>query len=296
VQSRFIINAVLLVIVSGLAVFLVYSGKQQPVVENIPLTNLDSAGVNSIQIERKSSDTIRFVKDGQKWLMQSPYQLPANEYRINTMLNLLEAHSYTQFTGDDVELNRFLLAAPDLAIRFNDTPIYFGDTSPLDKQRYVLVDDTVHLINDSLYEQLQAPATFFLSTRLLPEDSEILVINFPGYTVSQKTGVWTISPQTEMSTDRIVALVNAWQTLDAISIRAYEATANTDSIRIDAGTSGKFDFIISAPAPNLVLARPDIGIQYHISGYDSEQLFLPKTADTTGGAEPAGKTSPITNN
>ena len=268
------INAVLLIIVAGLAIFLVTTNKQETVAKEIPLTGIDPASVNTILIERKQSNEVRFRKIDNKWQMQSPYQLPANKFRINTMLKLLQAHSYTEFNKVDVDLRRFLLEDPELAIQFNNTRIGFGDTSPLDKQRYVLVNNKVHLINDSLYEQLQAPATFFLNTRLLPEGSKITAINFPGYSISMETGVWSVSPQTGISADKLVAIVNAWQTLDAISLGEYQATDKTDSIRIDAGPAGVFDFIVVSPQPKMVLARPDIGIQYYISGYDTKRLFL----------------------
>lgn len=273
-RSRLVTNAVLLIIVIGLALFLVNTNKQDAVVKEVPITSIDPASVKTILIKRKQSNEIRFSKVDNKWQMQSPYQLPANEFRINTMLKLLQAHSYTEFNRADVDLKRFLLEVPELAIQFNDTRIEFGDTSPLAEQRYVLVGDKVHLINDSLYEQLQAPATFFLNTRLLPEGAKIASINFPDYSISMETGTWTVSPETGVSADKLVALVNAWQTLDAISISAFEATDKTKSIRIDAGAAGVFDFIIVSPLPKLVLARPDIGIQYHISGYDTQRLFL----------------------
>jgi hypothetical protein len=292
VQYRLLINIILLVVVIGLTLLLINTDKQEPVVENIPLTGIDPANVEMIQIDRKQSDVLRFSKAGIKWRMQAPYQLPANEFRINTMLKLLQAHSYTQFNKDDVDLNRFLLAEPELSIQFNDTRIYFGDTSPLAEQRYVLVDDRVHLINDSLYQQLQAPATFYLSTRLLPEGIEIMSINFPEYSISMETGVWSVSPQSDISADKLVAIINAWQTLDAISISAYEATDKTESIHIDAGTAGRFEFIIAAPSPKLVLARPDIGIQYHISGYDTKRLFIPDNNDIS---ETTEDMAPVTN-
>ena len=280
-QSRLLINIALLITVTGLALFLVFTNKQKVTDKEVPLTAVNPASVNTILIDRKKSGAIRFNKVDGKWQMQSPYQLPANEFRINTMLKILHAYSYTQFNVADVDLKRFLLDAPDLAIQFNDTRIAFGDTSPLSRQRYVLVNDKVHLINDSLYEQLQAPATFFLDTRLLPESAKITSIEFPDYTISMKTGTWSVDPQAHVSADKLVAVVNAWQKLDAISISKYEEGDSTKNIHIDAGPAGKFDFVIVTPQPKLVLARPDIGIQYYISGYDTKQLFLPSDTEKT---------------
>ena len=163
---------------------------------------------------------------------------------------------------------------PVVSVVFDNTRIDFGDTSPIGEQRYVLVNDTVHLINDSLYQQLQTPATFFLKTKLLPEDSGIKAINFPGYRVSKHEGIWKVDPGLDISADNITGLVHAWRNADAISIRDYEDSDNAGTVRVELEDGNIFEFLIVTPPPQLVLARPDIGLQYHISGDDAEQLFL----------------------
>ena len=223
---------------------------------------------------RNTSDEILFQKDIGKWWMQEPYHMPANEFRINTMLNLPGAHSYTQFSKNEVELERFLLNEPAVSIEFNDTRIDFGDTSPIGEQRYVLVNDTVHLINDSLYQQLQTPATFFLSTKLLPDDKEINNIHFPDYTIGRQDNKWSVEPSHDISADDTVKIVHAWRNASAISIRDIEAGENHGAIRIELDDGSAIEFNIINPLPQLILARPDIGLQYHISSYDAENLFL----------------------
>src|SRR3972149_440311 len=132
----------------------------------------------------------------------------------------------------------------------------------------------MNLINDSLYQQLQTPATFFLKTKLLPEDSGIKAINFPGYRVSKHEGIWKVDPGLDISADNITGLVHAWRNADAISIRDYEDSDNAGTVRVELEDGNIFEFFIVTPPPQLVLARPDIGLQYHISGDDAEQLFL----------------------
>ncbi len=262
-----------------LALFLSNTLNDKTTENDISLTDLDPASINTIKIIRSATDEVLFQKENGKWWMREPYYLPANEFRINTILKLPGAHSYTQFRKNEVELERFLLNEPVVSVEFDNTRIDFGDTSPIGEQRYVLVNDTVHLINDSLYQQLQTPATFFLSTKLLPDGAEIKAINFPDYLVSKHEGIWEVEPSLEFSADNITRLVHAWRAADAISIRNYEGGENTGTIQIELEDGNIFEFLIVTPPPQLVLARQDIGLQYHISGDDAEMLFLKSEND-----------------
>ena len=273
-QSRLIINIVLFISVVALALFISSGLNDKTSEEDVLLTGLDITSINKIKITRSTTGEILFQKENGKWWMQEPYHLPANEFRINTMLNLPGAHSYTQFSKDEVELERFLLNEPAVSIEFNDARIDFGDTSPLGDHRYVLVNDTVHLINDSLYQQLQTPATFFLSTKLLPEDKEIKSIQFPDYTISKQEGKWNVEPEQDASSDDVIKLVHAWRMASAISIRDIEAGDNTGTVRVELEDGTSIEFFILNPLPQLILARTDTGLQYHISSYDAENLFL----------------------
>ncbi len=241
--------------------------------QNIPLTALDPATINRIIIVRSQGRRIEFQKQKDQWLMQEPYVLSANVARINTMLKLPTAHSYAQIRRGETDLARFRLDSPAVSIRFNDTEIAFGDKSPIAEQRYVLVNDTVHLINDSLFEQLQAPATFFVDTRILPTGTHIQSLVLAHLTFRKQNGQWTTEPPYEIRSDQSDKTMPIWQDLDAISIREYVPAENHGTVSIDLGEPGKLEFVIVSPPPQLILARADLGLQYHISGDDAERLF-----------------------
>lgn len=275
-RFRLFLNLFLFIIVIGLALFLFNSKNGEQAKKEILLTGINPENINTIQISRKTGDIV-FKKENNKWHMQSPYYLLANPVRINSMLRLLQAHSYTQINKKDVDLNQFKLNEPDVSIRFNTLQIDFGDTSPLNEQRYVMVNDTIHLINDSLYPQLKTSATFFLSNTLLQPGSEITAISFPDYSLRRNDGVWKLEPESEISGDDIIRMVEAWQKLEAVSIRPYEKGESSGTIKIEMKNHDPISFTIVSPPPQLILARPDLDIQYHISGYDSEQLFPEKS-------------------
>jgi len=60
---------------------------------------------------------------------------------------------------------------------------------------------------------------------------------------------------------------------------AKEEIEAIDTIKIELKTGELIEFIIVSDRPNLILARPERGIQYHISNTVSDNLFptKPKT-------------------
>jgi hypothetical protein len=274
VRSRLLLTLSLLVAATGLALFLILGGNKKPEQTDLQLTSIAPNTINKIRIIRNGQDDIHFEKQAGRWMMQSPYQFRASDLRINTMLKLLGAHSYAQFNSKDIQLSRFMLDKPQVSIEFNGARIDFGDTSPLEDRRYVRYHDMVHIINDVLFQQLQAPAYYFLNTRLLPEDAAITAILLPGHAIRTHQGVWTVDPADHFKADTIVELANAWRNADAIFISKNEDTAQHESVRIEMDKNNPIEFSIVHELPQLVLARPDLGIQYHLGDYDARRMLL----------------------
>lgn len=265
-SRRFLINLGLLFCVIGLAIFLTLDRDDEVVKQEITLTKIDPESIHVIYIERQGLDDIIFQKQDDHWDMQSPFNLPANYSRIKVMLKLLQAHSYDHFSAADNDLTPFKLAVPTVSIILNDTRIAFGDTNPLEeKLRYVLIKDTVHIINDSLFHQLQTSATFFIDPKLIPPGATIKTIRLPELSI-ENTGDDTM-------TGAYHQIIKAWNRLESISVRKYEETEPIDTIKLELTTGEIIEFIIISDRPNLILARPDKGIQYHISNTVSDSLF-----------------------
>jgi len=265
-SRRFLINLGLFFCVIGLTIFLILDRDDEIVEQEITLTKIDPESIHVIHIERQGLDDIIFQKQDDHWDMQSPYNLPANSSRIKVILRLLQAHSYDHFSAADNDLTPFMLAVPAVSIILNDTRIAFGDTNPLEeKLRYVLIKDIVHIINDSLFRQLQTSATFFIEPKLIPPDAKIKTILFPELRIEN-------SVDGKMSGAHH-QIINAWNQMESISVRKYEETEPIDTIKLELTTGETIEFIIISDRPNLILARPDKGIQYHISNTVSDSLF-----------------------
>lgn len=286
-RARLLLNLCLFALVTGLGLFLIFGGGREETPAEVALTSLAAEKITYINIARGDQDEIRFARQSGVWMMEHPYAQRANDLRIETMLNLLSAHSYAQYPAAEVSLSRFKLDQPLVTIAFNDTLVTFGDTNPLGNQRYVLVNNTVHIINDALFQQLQAPPYFFLSTRLLPEHAAISAILLPGHAIRWQGSAWTVEPGVSLGADAIVQLVNAWRETRAFSVNKYEGAGGTDRVRIEMEKQEALEFLIVSPPPQLILARADLGLQYHIGDYDAGRMFL----ETSPGDQNQGETA-----
>lgn len=266
---RVSINLILLISVIGLAIFLGINKEQEMVRQELTLTDIHPDSIHVIHIERRDLDDIIFQKQDGHWIMQSPFNLSANPARIKVMLKLLQAHSYDHFSAPDNDLTPYMLAVPAVSILLNDTRIAFGDTNPLEeKLRYVLVKDTVHIINDSLFHVLQTSATFFLSPKLIPPDAAIKTIHLPELTIDNTENGKVSGAHNQ--------IINAWKQVESVYVRRYEEMEPIDNIKLELTSGEIIEFIILSSRPNLILARPDMGIQYHISNTVSDNLFPAK--------------------
>ena len=163
-NKRSKINVALLALIALVAALLFLTTGKQEAEQQTSVSAIDKAGITSISITRTGRDALHFSKKGNAWQMVSPRPARANQTRINAILSVLQAHSYTQLDAGKMDLNRFDLVHPAVTLTLNDFEFRFGGSNPLEGRRYLLFQHTIHLIDDGLFEQLQQPAEFFIQS------------------------------------------------------------------------------------------------------------------------------------
>lgn len=81
--------------------------------------------------------------------------------KVEQLLGLTATHSYRRFSPSADNLQQFGLQNDQRYIAFDDLKIVYGTTEPVDDLRYVLVNDSIHLIKDLYLKFLLADAAFF---------------------------------------------------------------------------------------------------------------------------------------
>lgn len=266
------LNIILLIIVIGLAGFLITSNNKPEVNEQKTVSSVTPETIQHIRIERDEKPDIVFDKKEDMWKMTSPLTAIANLSRINAMLHLLQTRSFAQLYAKGLNLRRFDLRYPAVTLYLNEYEFFFGDTNPLEDRRYILFEDTIHLINDSLFHQLTQDSTFFINPRLLPDSTKLIRLQLPDITLNLDGAIWH-SSDINTDNDSIVKVINAW--LDATAaVEMYEAAKSTGTVVVTTARQHTIRFEIVSPLPDLVLARIDLGIQYRVTPRLSEQLFI----------------------
>lgn len=268
IPQRVLINLLLLCcVIGGMTFFLITNDAEVEVQGPLPLTDVPIDSISSIRVERGNLDDLILQKQGAEWYMQSPFQLLANPARVGLMLDMLYTPSYHQFSAADHDLVPFMLAAPVVTIVLNDLRIAFGSTSPVEEMlRYVLVKDSVHVINDGLLYYLKSSPTIFLALRLLPENALLHSIALPNLYIEDRLG--------QALSEEHQRVVDVWTELEALSISKYVSTEPLYEVRLELVGGEVIELLVLATSPYVILARPNKGVQYHIDDPAVTQLLV----------------------
>lgn len=277
-NSRTWLNLALVILVAASAALMFYLPGPDKPAPPPALTALTPGQITRIAIERNDQPTLTFVKEGPHWRMTAPLRMPANTFRVESLLDITRTPSHARLDAAAQDLTQFKLAAPRVRVRLNDLEIAFGDTDPLNQRRYVRIGPTLHLIDDSDYYNLIALPTVWVSNALLAPDSRLIALELPGRKLTrQADGSWQAAPPpaSASSADAVPTLVNEWTHAQALEVKPYQA-ANAQAqvtLRLQ-GQPQPLRFEVLAYTPELILARPDLGVQYHLVAELAERLLI----------------------
>ncbi len=281
-RGRALANIVLLgVTVILLAVVWLGPDRAQPSTEL--LSDIDPGAVTGVRIEWPRGRAMTARRDAERWQMEAPYQLPADDLRMQALLSLARAPSLAHFPASQRELAQFGLDPPRVRIVLDDAVFEFGDTEPLDGRRYVLHAGRVHVVADSHFQHLSAEAASYLHPGPMGPDAEPVELLVSGARLRLEDGRWRREPPLAgVSADRINALADEWARVRAMSVSRFDPNLNwTQSVAVRrADETGPRRFRVARTDYELVLGRPDAGIQYHVMRKSGERLL-----DVDGRAE-----------
>lgn len=287
--SRTLLNLALLLIVLILVAVVMFEPGKTPEPEAVLLTDLKNSDISKIKIVRKDRDTIELEKQSGHWRMLAPFKLPANDYKVASVLKLLETESAAQYNFTDLDPARFDLVTPTVSITFNDSlSLDFGNTEPLHKQRYVRIDSRLYLIADYYYYQLVGNSSDYLDHALIAAGNKIIRLELPDLTLALTDGKWTLNPKNEdYSADAYTDLFNEWQHAHAIELRPLKSEKKKDSaskqIRVFLqGHKSPINFALHQTENKFILTRADKNIEYVMATDKANALLgLQKTAPDT---------------
>lgn len=273
--SRTLLNLALLVVLGVLVSVVVF--RPDATTEKITkLTELNKTAVNSILLHREGMADIQLEKHNGAWSMTAPFHYLANDFKVDNLLQLINAPSHAQYELTPPDLAKYGLDKPRAVVTLNgDQHLIFGSTEPLQQQRYLRYHNTLHLITDTFYYQVAAPATAFLNHTLIPGGTNITKIVVPKLTAELHEGKWTATPTPkELSADQITAFIDAWRFAQALQVAPYDGKPITPTIKIyRQGESSPLEFGAFIRGNDYVLVRNDLHLQFILSADKRKDLL-----------------------
>ena len=264
-QSRLLLNIALLVLVTVLAVFIYFSyQKEQQQQASTQLTELSADDITRISILHKQRKIV-LEKIDDDWRMLEPISINANAFRIDTLMKMLNAASHIDYDAGELDLHKYGLANVSTAISFNDTQIIFGITNPVNNYRYVRVGNRVHLMDDHFYPILSSQTGTLVARELLPQSAQIQKLVLPEQTLTRdEKGNWHSSGDT--SADEINETLRNWKNSQAFGVHNYNQRESLGTIEVHLTNETEPVVLqVTDTEPWLIIARPDMDIEYHFN-------------------------------
>jgi hypothetical protein len=274
-QSRSLLNIALFLVVVLLAVYIYDTDKkEQASSESEQLTQLSADEVTQISIQHNQRQ-IKLRREGGKWRMLQPFDIAANSFRIDTLLNMLKTVSHTAYSAAELELDKYGLSEASTSISFNNITIDFGVVNPINNYRYVRINDTVHLIDDHFYPLLSSQTGTLVARELIDGDAIIDKLVLPQQTLYRdENNLWHSSDNTDP--DAISETLHHWQHSQAFGVHNYMQRESLADISVYmAGNSEPIRFYVTDTDPWLIIARPELDIEYHFNLEFHDRLLKP---------------------
>ena len=265
-SRRWLINCLLIVLIC----ILTYSGiryqlKSASAPEN-RITSLKPQDIDSVIIQI-ADNNLALRRSGNQWIFEKPIQWPANNITLERLISIVTSESNTRLPANEIDLATFGLQSPKAILTLNSTRVLFGATNNIGERRYILIGSMVYLLPDLHLHFITQGITGLIDRRLLPRSLSLKSLKLAELSLSKSSdGTWQDDTLEDGGVDRINALANNWQTLDAGNIKIYDRS-KLPGEKIVAGLQdgSKIDFFLMSIKPELVIARPDLGVQYHFA-------------------------------
>ncbi len=276
-KSRWLINLLLFTAV----VILMLVARFEPGIEQAQtqtVTQLATDDVSRLQIERQLRDDLILERDAEGfwWIARDP-RLPAEPFQVRALARLAEQNVTRSYPVAELDLAQLELDPPRTSLTLNTTRIDFGGIEALENLRYLRVGDRVSLVPDLYLHLVEAGYTHFVRRKLLPQHAHISSLSLPDRELQQTESGWTVTPDPEITEDTLQQFIHGWENATAINVRETDPSPQGEAISIHLkGQTQAIALIVTAREPELVLARPALGIEYRM-GDTASRLLDPGT-------------------
>lgn len=263
-SRRWIINYVLMVLV----IIFTYIGNRYSITTETPphlrISGLKPTDINTVEIQTASA-SLTLQRDPDGWLVESPIRWPANNINIARLLNIVNSQPDSRLPANEINLATVGLQFPQAMLRFNDTQLLFGATNNIGGRRYLMVDSTVFLLADVHLPFFSQGLVSIIDRRLLPPRYSLSRIKLPEFEINRDANEhWQVIGKSNLAKEQITRLATNWQQLEASQIKLFKAdTTPRQKLLVELQDGRQLEFFVMSIEPEIIIAHPGIGLQYH---------------------------------
>jgi hypothetical protein len=281
-SRRWIINYVLVVLI----VILTYVGNRFGVTTGYQpqqrISSLKPADIETVAIQT-ADVSLNLRRDAQGWLIEAPIRWPANNINIERLLSIVNSETDSRLPADEINLAALGLQFPEAALTLNDTQLLFGATNNIGKRRYIMVGSTVYLLPDIHLLYFSQGLTGIVDRRLLPRRYRLESLKLSEFDISRDTNdSWQVIGVDGFEPDQIINLLSNWQELEATKIKPFNTGAiPRQKLVANLADGSSHEYFVMSIDPEIVIAHPQIGLQYHFPADLYYQLISLRPNETS---------------
>jgi hypothetical protein len=150
---------VVLAVTVALLAMAVYAelGHEQRIAQ-APLTRLDPATVQRLEVRCQTCRTRRFARSADGWHMLEPYALPADADAVAHLLAIARTPVRQRLQLPEYDLAKLGLSPAQFTLTFDDLVVSIGGEDSIEHDRYVRVGDELLRVADRFSARLlEAP-------------------------------------------------------------------------------------------------------------------------------------------
>ena len=282
-SRRWIINYVLVILI----VIFTYVGNKFDVKTGYqPQQNvigLKPENIESVEIQTADKD-LAFKRNNGSWMLESPIRWPANDVNVERLLTIASVETDSRLAANEIDLATLGLKFPKAILRLNDTEVLFGATNNIGARRYIMVGSTVFLLPDQHLPFITQGLTAMVDRRLLPRTDELTIFKLPGFEISRDdNNTWQLTDANGFDQGQIATLVENWQSLEASRVKLFAANKMPQQkIKVMFADGQNQEFFVMSIDPEIIIANPQIGLQYHFPAELYYQLISLRADEISG--------------
>ena len=282
-SKRWIVNYVLLVLIAALTYAGLRVDEESSSEASAGISKLTAADIDALEIENGDS-LIRLVRRDGAWTIESPINWPAHGASIERLLGIVDIEASALGDAAGVDLAPLGLHQPVAALRFNDSQLLFGTNNNIGARRYAMIESKVYLLPDAHLPFVSQGLAGVVDRHLVPQRFVPQSLQLPDFDIRRGDDNGWHSPQARhLASTRLEQLVANWQNLKASRVTRFApGAASLKVIGLQLADGQSMEFLLMSTDPEIVIAHPQIGLQYHFRSDYYNQLISPDDDEMSG--------------